>query len=91
MLRETIRKTDAKQAKNFANEPLVFLVSLFRETSIHRFVKNPDSCRTMRPKNKHPDSKSINVVNPIPHTVWLRSHAVTLKKFTAKTYEIKKF
>ncbi len=30
-------------------------------------------------------------LNPIPHTVWLRSHAVTLKKFTAKTYEIKKF
>jgi hypothetical protein len=30
----TFRETDAKQAKNFAKQPLVSLVLLFRETAI---------------------------------------------------------
>jgi hypothetical protein len=36
------RETDAKQAKHFAKQQLVSLVSLFHETAIHRFVKNPN-------------------------------------------------
>ncbi len=27
--------------------------------------------------------------NPILHTVWLDSHALTLKKYTAKCYEVR--
>jgi hypothetical protein len=41
LFRESYAK-NAKQAKNFAKWPLVFLVSLsFRERAINRFVKNP--------------------------------------------------
>jgi hypothetical protein len=28
--------------------------------------------------------------NPILHTVWLDSHALTLKNYTAKCYEVRK-
>ncbi len=32
----------------------------------------------------------ICCINPILHTVWLDSHALTLKNYTAKYYEVRK-
>jgi hypothetical protein len=32
----------------------------------------------------------VSIFNPILHTVWLDSHALTLKNYTAKYYEVRK-
>jgi hypothetical protein len=35
-------------------------------------------------------SNTDTFINPILHTVWLDSHALTLKNYTAKYYEVRK-